>query len=289
VTRDGPTRRVDWLIAFGGAYLVFLYAPILLIPLFSFSDSIYIAFPIEALTLKWYQAMWEQDALVKAFANSIKVGVVVALVSTVLGTLAAKAVTRYELRGRALVVAFLMLPFGIPPIVLGISLLVEANLAGVPLSLFTIGAGHVLICVPFSMLVMISRMEGFDKSLEEASVDLGENGWMTFWLITFPLALPGLVASFLLTFTLSFDEFIIAFFLSGKEATLPLFIWSQLRFPTKLPNVLALGSSILMVSTLVVVAAEWLRRRDVAIDREDHPEPASAARAITAGGRLGTG
>ena len=123
--------------------------------------------------------------------------------------------------------------------------------------------GHILIAIPFSMLVMISRMEGFEKALEEASMDLGESAWMTYWRVTFPLALPGTVASLLLTFTLSFDEFIIAFFLGGNDATLPLFIWSQLRFPQKLPNVLALGSCILLISTFLVALAEWLRRSNL--------------------------
>ena len=113
------------------------------------------------------------------------------------------------------------------------------------------------------MLVLISRMEGFDKSYEEASQDLGENAWWTFWRVTFPIILPGVVASFLLTFTISFDEFILAFFLAGTDATLPLHIWSQLRFPNKLPSVLALGAIIVVVSTIIIFAAELIRRGGV--------------------------
>ena len=122
-----------------------------------------------------------------------------------------------------------MIPFVIPGIILGISLLVLINRLGVEPSLFTVGLGHVMIAIPFSMMVMISRLEGLDRDLEEASMDLGEGAWSTFWRVTFPLALPGIVASLLLTFTLSFDEFLIAFFLTGKESTLPIFIFSQLR------------------------------------------------------------
>ena len=110
---------------------------------------------------------------------------------------------------------------------------------------------------------MISRLEGFDANLEEASRDLGESGWTTFWRVTFPLAYPGIVASLLLTFTESFDEFILAFFLAGNEATLPLYIWSQLRFPKTLPVVLALGACILMASFIVIAFAEWVRRQGV--------------------------
>jgi spermidine/putrescine transport system permease protein len=156
-----------------------------------------------------------------------------------------------------------MIPLVIPEIILGIALLVLANMGGIPLTLFTIGFSHMLLCVPFSMLVMISRLEGFDKSLEEAALDLGENAWGTFWRVTFPLALPGIVASLLLTFTISFDEFILAFFLAGTDVTLPLFIWSQLRFPPRLPSVLALGATILVASFVVVAFAEWFRRRGV--------------------------
>ncbi len=256
-------RRLDWLFAYGFFYLAFLYVPLLFLVVFSFNDSIYVAFPLKGLTFQWYGAMWRQDALTASLMSSVKVAAVVSVVSTIFGTLAAKAVTRYRLKGSAPVVAFIMIPFVIPGIILGISLLVLINQLGMRLSLVTVGIGHILIAIPFSMLVMISRMEGFEKALEEASLDLGESAWMTYWRITFPLALPGTIASLLLTFTLSFDEFIIAFFLGGNEATLPLYVWSQLRFPQKLPNVLALGSCILLISTFVVALAEWIRRSNL--------------------------
>jgi spermidine/putrescine transport system permease protein len=267
MTLGARPRRIDSLLVYGAAYLAFLYIPLLFIVLFSFNDSIYVAFPLQGFTWQWYEAMWRQEALVASLINSLKLATVVAVVSTIFGTLAAKALTRYRLKGSSVVVTFIMIPFVIPGIILGISLLVLTNHLGMELSLVTIGLGHVLIAVPFSMLVMISRMEGFDKSLEEASLDLGESAWSTYWRITFPLSLPGTIASLLLTFTLSFDEFIIAFFLSGKEATLPLFVWSQLRFPQNLPNVLALGSCILLVSTLVITAAEWFRRRNLKVEQ----------------------
>ena len=254
-------RRFDSLFFYAIIYLVFLYTPVLFLPLFSFNDSIYITFPLKDFTVKWYVEMAAQKGLIDSLINSLKLGACVAVISTILGTLAARALTRYRLRGRGPIVGFVMVPFVIPGIVLGISLLVLLNWLGVPPSLVTIGAGHVLITVPFAMLVMISRLEDFDTHLEEASLDLGENGWTTFWRVTFPLAFPGFIASLLLTFTWSFDEFIVAFFLSGKEPTLPIYIWSQLRFPKKLPNVLALGACILIASALLIVFAEWFRRR----------------------------
>jgi spermidine/putrescine transport system permease protein len=134
---------------------------------------------------------------------------------------------------------------------------------GIPLSLYTITLGHILISVPFAMATLMSRFEGFDKSMEEAAADLGDNAWWTFWRVTFPMVFPGILASLLLCFTISFDEFIMAFFLSGTEPTLPIFIYSQLRFPLKLPGVLALGAIILVVSFIVVVFSQWLRRRGI--------------------------
>jgi spermidine/putrescine transport system permease protein len=179
--------------------------------------------------------------------------------------MAARAFTRYRFTGRRPMLVLMVLPLVVPGIILGIALLVMTSWAGIPLSLFTIGAAHVLITTPFATFVMISRLDGFDANLEEASRDLGESGWMTFWRVTFPLAFPGIVASLLLTFTESFDEFILAFFLAGDESTLPLFIWSQLRFPRNLPVVLALGACILLSSFVVIALAEWVRRRGVKI------------------------
>jgi spermidine/putrescine transport system permease protein len=256
-------RPLGGLLIYAVAYLAFIYLPVLFLPLFSFNDSIYIHFPLKGFTLEWYQKMVSNPGLIAALMNSIKVAVVVSLLSTILGTLAAKAVTRYRMPGRGPVIGLIMIPLVIPEIIMGIALLILASRGGIPLSLFTIGTGHMLICVPFSMLVMIARLEGFDKSLEEAALDLGENAWWVFWRVTFPLAIPGIVASLLLSFTISFDEFILAFFLAGTDVTLPLFIWSQLRFPPRLPMVLALGASVLVVSFFVVTFAEWIRRRGV--------------------------
>jgi len=258
------TRKRD---GFGGLgvytviYLAFIYGPVLVLPVFSFNDAIYVAFPLKGFTLQWYDEMIHNPGMLDALGNSLKVGTMVALLSTIFGTLAAKAVTRYRMPGRGPVVGFIMLPLVIPEIIMGIALLVLASTGGIPLSLYTIGAGHLLLCIPFSMVVMISRLEGFDKNLEEAAQDLGENPWWTFWRVTFPLAIPGLIASLLLCFTISFDEFILAFFLAGTDVTLPVFIWSQLRFPQKLPGVLALGATILTVTFVVITFAEWFRRR----------------------------
>jgi len=256
------------LSALGGysvLYLVFIYLPVLFLPLFSFNDGIYVAFPLKGFTTRWYAEMVGNEALLQALKNSVMVGGSVAVIATVLGTMAARAFTRYRFAGRKPLFGIIVIPLVVPGIILGIALLVMSNRIGVELSLFTIGASHLLITTPFATLIMISRLEGFDPNLEEASQDLGETGWMTFWRVTFPLALPGIVASLLLSFTESFDEFILAFFLSGTEATLPLYIWGQLRFPARLPMVLALGTAILVASFVVIAFAEWARRRGVKV------------------------
>jgi spermidine/putrescine transport system permease protein len=165
---------------------------------------------------------------------------------------------------RELAYGFLLTPLVAPGIIIGFALLmISRKVLGLSLSLITIGAGHVLLCIPLAMLVIIPRLEGLDRSYEEASMDLGEAEWGTFRRVVFPLALPAIVASLFLTFVTSLDEFILAFFLGGNEATLPLYIYGQLRFPDRLPRVLALGSCILVFSSLLILVAEWLSRRSV--------------------------
>ncbi len=242
-------------------FLAFLYVPVLFLPLFSFNDSLYIAFPLKEFTTKWYAQMLANQQLHAALMNSLRVGAATAVFATILGVFGAKAVTRYQMPGRKPVLFTIMLPLVIPGIIMGVALLILLSRLGIPLSLYTVTLGHVLICVPFSMATLIARFEGFDKSMEEAAADLGDNAWWTFWRVTFPIVFPGILASLLLTFTVSFDEFIMAFFLTSTDATLPIYMWTQLRFPQRLPGVLALGSVILVVSFIVVFVSQLLRGR----------------------------
>lgn len=255
---NGAVRALK---AYTVIYLAFIYLPVLFLPLFSFNDAIYVAFPLKGFTLKWWGEMVAQQGMRDALWNSFRVALPVSLISTTLGMCAAKALTSYRLPGAKVLTGLFTLPLVIPFIILGIALLILFNGTGLGLSLWSVGIGHVVICVPFSLFVLMSRLESHDRSLEEAALDLGETPWMAFWRVTFPVALPGVVASLLLTFTISFDEFLLAFFLTGNESTLPIYIWSQLRFPAKLPAVLALGTAILIVSFALVVVAERLRRQ----------------------------
>ena len=249
-------------------FLLFLYVPVLFLPLFSFNDSIYVKFPIEGFTLKWYAELWQREPVLNALKNSIKVGIAAAILSTMLGVFAAKAITRYRIPGKAPIVSFIMLPLVVPGILFGVALLVLFSQLGIPLSLYTVTAGHMIICLPFSIATLIPRFEGFDQSIEEASADLGENGWWTFWRVTFPVVYPGILASLLLSFTISFDDFIMAFFLTGTDPTLPMYIWGQLRFPQNFPSVLALASLIIFVSVVIVFISQWINR-DAAIGGVD--------------------
>lgn len=257
---DRPNRPLH---IYAVLYLAFLYIPVLFLPLFSFNDNTYITFPLKGFTTKWYVAMFADQPMWAALWNSIKVACVSASIATLLGVFGAKAVTRYRIPGQKPIVFVIMLPMVVPLIILGVALLILVNRLGIQLSLYTITMAHVLISVPFAMATLISRFEGFDRSMEEASADLGANPWWTFWRVTLPMVLPGVLASFLLCFTISFDEFIMAFFLAGTEPTLPIFIYGQLRFPFRLPGVLALGSLILIGSFAVVFFSQWLRRYGV--------------------------
>ena len=275
-------KRSMPLVAYAFFYLGFLYVPVLFLPLFSFNDSMYISFPLRGFTFDWYKEMLTNEAMHGALVNSLKVGIFVSTFSTILGIFGAKAVTKYRMRGKKTVLGLIMLPLVIPEIIIAVALLIFILQAGGKLSLYSIALGHTLLCVPFAMAVLISRFEGFDRAMEEASADLGENGWWTFWRVTFPIVLPGVAASLLLCFTISFDEFIIAFFLGGTEPTLPVYMWNQLRFPKLLPGVLALGACIFFISFLVIGFAEWLRQRNDHLVTRNRSNPV-IGREITTG------
>ncbi len=242
-------------------YLVFLYAPIVLLPLFAFNDGTTIAFPLQGFTLDWFRALVTTPALHEATLNSLIIAISTAVLSTCLGLFAARAATRYRFPAKPVIVGFIMLPLVLPEIIVAISLLVVMLQLGLSLSIWTIIAGHTLICVPFAIAILQGSFSNMDRSLEEASVDLGETPLTTFRLVTLPLVMPGIIASLLICFTISLDEFIIAFFLSGNEPTLPVYLWGQLRFPARLPVIMALGTILVGLSVGLLITAEFFRRR----------------------------
>lgn len=251
----------SWLGFYAVMYLLFLYAPVILLPLFAFNDATIIAFPLSGFTTEWFSVLWSTDALHSAVRNSAIVATITALVSTLLGACAARASSRYRFPAQKGILGIIMLPLVLPEIILAVALIVMMMQLGLSLSLWTVIAGHILICTPFAIAILSSAFAGLDQSLEEASFDLGESRIGTFRRITLPLVMPGIISSLLICFTISLDEFIIAFFLTGTDVTLPVYIWSQLRFPTKLPSIMALGTILFLLSIALLVLAELFRRR----------------------------
>ncbi|MER9030259.1 ABC transporter permease [Mesorhizobium sp. M0674] len=249
-----------WLSAYAFLYVVFLYLPVIFLPIFSINTAPTPKFPLTGYTLKWYQDLPKTPALLDAAWNSLIVGISASVRSTLLGILAARSITRYRYPGRRTINGLIMAPLVLPEIILAISMLLVMLQLGLSLSLFTVVLGHVLICIPYSMTVLTAGFEGFDRSLEEASADLGESAFGTFRRVTLPMVAPAIISSLLVCFTISLDEFVIAFFLTGTETTLPIYIWGQLRFAAKLPGVLALGTLLLVASFVLMTVAEILRR-----------------------------
>jgi spermidine/putrescine transport system permease protein len=260
----GATGGRSWLGAYVALYLVFLYLPVALIPLFSFNNSIQAAFPLQGFTLEWYRSLADNETLRNALITSLEVGLSAAAIATLCGITIAYMDVFGQSRLALTISAIARLPILIPGVIIGIALLILVNLAGLGPSRTAIVAGHVLAALPTTVVIMRSRFAGIPRSIPEAAEDLGAHDFLVFRRIMLPLSLPAVGSAFMLAFLTSFDEFIIAFFLAGTEQTLPLYIWSQLRFPKSLPIVMALGSSILAVSIVIAAAAELLRHRGLA-------------------------
>ncbi len=246
------------------AYLIFLYAPIALLPLFAFNDSRVIAFPLQGFTTNWFKEMWADVTLWNAVRNSAIISISVAVISTTLGLFAARASTRFRFPAKAGIMGLIMLPLVLPEMIVAMSMLVVLLSIGINLSIFTIILGHVLICTPFAVAILSSAFQSLDQSLEEAAYDLGETPLSTFWLIILPLVMPGIISSLLICFTISLDEFIIAYFLGGNETVLSVYIYGQFRFPAKVPAIMALGTILVLLSVTLLAIAEYFRRRGIA-------------------------
>ena len=255
------SKSGKYLKIFALTYLVFLYAPSLLLPIFSFNKSQIIAFPLTGFSFQWFETLLYQDSLHQALKNSLIVAISSCILATILGTLASRATTRYDFKGKQVTLTFILAPLILPEIIVGVSLLIVLIQLGITLNVWSVILGHTLLLTPFSIIIMNSAFNNLDISLEEASMDLGENQFGTFYRVILPLVFPGIIASLLIGFTLSLDEFIIAFFLTGTDTTLPVYIWSQFRFPKKLPTTMALGTILLIVSLILLSLSEYFRRR----------------------------
>lgn len=252
------------LRAYALIYLLFLYAPILLLPIFAFNSGTVIAFPLKGFTTDWFVQMTGNAAMRRALTNSLIIATSSAILATCLGIFAARATTRFSFPGKGPITGLIMLPLVMPEIIISMSLLVVLLGLGVKLNLLTVIMGHTLLCMPYAVVILTTAFNSLDRSLEEAAYDLGESKWNAFRLVILPLVMPGIISSLLMSFTISLDEFIIAFFLAGNEPTLPTFIYSQLRFPKQIPPIMALGTVLVLMSVLLLTVAEYFRRRGVA-------------------------
>jgi len=242
-----------WILTF------FLYAPLVILVIFSFNDREFVSFPWEGFTFRWYQTFLDNDEIFKSLRISLLVASVTAVVTTVLAIPASIALVRRRFFAKSLVSGMMLAPLVIPLVVLGISLLILFNTIGIEASPLTVVIGHVVIALPFAILTLVPRLERIPVSLEEASRDLGANWLTTFRQITFPLMAPALFSAFLLSFVISFDEVVVASFVA-EDATFPVYLLSQLRLPRQLPQVIAVAVVILVISAIIVIAAEVLRR-----------------------------
>jgi spermidine/putrescine transport system permease protein len=257
-------RGRDWL-GLGSLYYLllagFMYLPILLLLIFSFNDSESLRFPLDGFTLRWYEALLSAGELLNSAKNSVIVGLASSLAATVLGTMAAIAIMRFDFPGKGTFLAVSALPLVIPSVVIGVALLILfRQLIDLELSLWTVGLGHVVVNIPVVMLIVAARLAGFPDNLEEAAMDLGTSYWTAQWRVTLPMSLPALISAFLTAFTTSFDEYAMSVFIIGTDATLPVYMYSQLRFPRRLPIIVALGAIIMISSIVIIILAERLRR-----------------------------
>ena len=253
-----------WFKLYIALFLLFLYAPAILLPVFAFNSSATIAFPLKGFTFNWFGVLWETEALHSAAKNSLLIAMSTAVLATFFGTLAARASARYKFPGKKSIMGFIMVPMVLPEIIVAVSLLIVLRqILGVGLSNWTIIAAHVLICTPFCIAILNGAFQNLDPAMEEAALDLGESRWSAFRLVTLPLVMPGIISSMLIAFTISLDEFIIAFFLTGSNPTMPVYIWGLLRFPSSLPVVMALGTILVGLSIILLTIAEIMRRRGI--------------------------
>jgi len=242
------------------AVAVLLYLPILLLIVFSFNDSTLLSFPLKGFTTRWYQEAFQNRQLLRSLSNSLLVAFLSSAVATFLGFLSALAVIRFRFPGKNFFIGVSAMPLVVPYVVLGVSILLAFRALRIPLSLWSVIIAHIVISLPEALIFIAARIVDFPSNLEEAAMDLGASYWQTLLQVTVPLSAPALIAAFLTCFTLSFNEFAVSFFVIGKKATLPIYIFSQLRISERVPMVIALAAMTMVVSVLILVFAEWLRR-----------------------------
>ena len=241
--------------------LAFLFAPIAVMIVFSFNDPAGRQnITWQGFTIRNYIDLWGRSQVTTPMIVSIAVATVSTLVATAFGTMIALALTRYQFRGRGAMNLFIFVPMAAPEIILGASLLTLWVSFGVERGFFTILAAHIMFCISFVVVTVRARLVGFNRSLEEAGMDLYADGRTTFWKVTFPIIFPGILSAALLSFALSIDDYVITLFSAGRTVTFPLWVFgvSRLGIP---PEVNVLGTLIFLVAIAFIVVQIWSQRR----------------------------
>ena len=242
--------------------ILLLYLPLVILFLFSVNSSASLSFPIKQLTFDWYRKLFAADAVLRSARNSLVVASGSSVAATILGTMVSILMLRYKFRGQNMLVALAVLPLIVPYVVLGVALLLLFSVLHIERSLWTVSIAHTVVALPYTLLIIASRLAGFDANLEEAAMDLGADYPTTLRRVVLPLIFPAMISAWLTAFTVSFDEFALALFLAGTQPTFPVYLFSQLRFANRLPIMISLAV-LLMISTLVLVfIAERIRRRE---------------------------
>lgn len=244
------SRSLQWALRLVfWALIVFLYLPIVFLIVFSFDESATPGLPITGFTLGWYEAMLNNRVLLRAVGNTVTVAVVVSIVATIIGTMAAFVLVRGRIRFPNATRIVFTLPIMVPAVLIGVSLLIYfARVMDLPLSLGTVVAGHLVVTVPFVVLIVASRLQSVDRHLEWAAADLGASPRQAIRHIVLPLIAPAILAGALISVTLSVDEFVITWFTVGSQPTLPTYIYTRVKFGVT-PEVNAVAT-VMLVATL---------------------------------------
>ncbi|OGO27558.1 MAG: spermidine/putrescine ABC transporter permease [Chloroflexi bacterium RBG_16_54_18] len=249
-----------WLRLITILIYAYIYIPIILLIIFSFnSQKLNVRW--EGFTLHWYRVLFQDGEVMHATRNTLVVAFISTIVATVIGTMAALALQRYRFPGYTAAESTLYIPVIIPEVVMGIALLVFFVQVRLTLGLTTIILSHIAFSIPFVTLVVRARLHGFDKSIEEAAMDLGANEITTFLRVTLPTIMPGVLAGAMLAFTLSLDDYVITYFTAGPgSTTLPLRIFSMVRFAVT-PEVNALSTLWVLTVFVLLLISQIIQRR----------------------------
>lgn len=242
--------------------IALLYLPITILFLFSLNSNTILSFPLQGLTLNWYEQLFASDALLRSARNSLVVALGSSLAATLLGTMVAILMMRYQFRSKGLLIALAVLPLIVPYIVLAVALFLLFSVLNIDRSLWTVGIAHTIVALPYVLLIIGARLAGFDASIEEAAMDLGADYPTTLRRVVIPMITPAMISAWLTAFTVSFDEFALALFLAGTQPTFPVYLYGQLRFASRLPIMIALAVLMMIGTLTLVLIAERVRRTE---------------------------